>query len=64
MKGIEVKSFGEERWKYLDIIKLKDYQYPKFYDNLFLFVGLTTLGKFNEFLFVGLLNWVPIRFNH
>ena len=31
---------------------------PKVYDNVFLFVGLTTLETYTEFWLVGLLNWV------
>ena len=34
------------------------------YNNIFLFVGLTTLGTFIEFWFVGSLIWVSKRFNH
>ena len=37
---------------------------PKVYNNAFLFVGLTTLGTFTEFLLVDLLSWVFERFNH
>ena len=35
---------------------------PKFYDKIFLFVGLTTLGSFIKSLFDGLLIWVSKRF--
>ena len=37
---------------------------PKFYNNVFLFVGLATLGTFIEVWFVGSLGWVLKRFNH
>ena len=37
---------------------------PKSYNIVFLFVGLTTLGAFIEFLMVGSLSQVSKRFNH
>ena len=40
------------------------YYSPKFYDNVFLFVGFTNLGTFIEFLMVGFLSQVSKRFNH
>ena len=36
---------------------------PKVFDNVFLYVGLTTFGTYNEFCWVDLLGWVFKCFN-
>ena len=38
-------------------------KFPKFYNNVFLFVGLTTLGTLIEFWLVSSLSWVYKNFN-
>ena len=47
------------------LAKYKQVTSPQsFYNNVFFFVGLTTLGTIIEIWLVGSLNWVSKRFNH